>query len=521
MRAPYFKKILAFLFVLFLTSQSSASESLQVLTGERKLEIPLLSIAGGRYLPLDQVNKVTGARSQDLPGKRIQVLIGRVPFILTEGSAKVIWGKEEVTLSSAPLLLNAGWAIPFELFSFFLQRKYGDFVWWDKEEGRWVRVGQVDYSVRHLRHHSYTDHTRVVVDLIRPLSYTWKEERDRICLRLERGFLPPTIQGIPVRDGMVGGIRVRQGPDFGEVELFGLSPSREVKIFALKGPDRVVIDLFKREEKAEKKEQHDIAREEKSDVSLTALQASKVKLVIDPGHGGKDSGAVGPSGLMEKDVVLDIGLRLRDLVEKALGMEVVMTRTDDTFIPLRDRAAIANTAKGDFFISIHANASLRGRAEGFETFFLSYEASDSQARESAIRENEAIDLEGLNPRSVADLKIILWDMAQNAYINQSSRLAEIIQNELDKIQKVANRGIKTAPFYVLMGAAMPAVLVEVAFINNPQGERSLSAEAYRRSLCEALLRSISEFKGHFEKEMGMLDRQDRAERGRALEKVKY
>jgi N-acetylmuramoyl-L-alanine amidase len=319
---------------------------------------------------------------------------------------------------------------------------------------------------------------------------------------------------------MVTGIKIRQGPDFGEVELFGLSPNREVKIFALKSPDRVVVDLYKRGGEADKKELHSPASGEKGEVSAATPQGSKVRLVIDPGHGGKDSGAVGPSGLKEKDVVLDIGLRLRDLVEKTLGMEVIMTRTDDTFIPLRDRAAIANTAKGDFFVSIHANASLHGRAEGFETFFLSHEASDSEARESAIRENEVIDLEGLNRRSADNLKIILWDMAQNEYINQSSRLAEIIQNELDKIQKVANRGIKTAPFYVLMGAAMPAVLVEVAFINNPEGERSLSAEAYRQSLCEALFQAISEFKGYFEKEMGMLDGQDRADQGRALEKVK-
>ena len=519
MRGPYFKKTLGFLCVLFLASQSSASESLQVLMGERKLEIPLLFVAGCRYLALDQVNKVTGARCQDLPVKRIQVLIGGVPFILKEGSARVIWGKEETTLSSAPLFLDSGWAIPFDLFSFFLQSKYGDCVWWDKE-GQWVRVGQVDYSVRNLRHCSYTDHTRVVLELIRPLNYTWKEERDRVCLRLERGFLPPTIKEIPVRDGMVGGIKVRQCPDFSEVELFGLSPNREVKTFALKSPDRVVVDIYKRGDKADKKEQHSLTPEGKAEVPITALQGSKVKLVIDPGHGGKDSGAVGPSGLKEKDVVLDIGMRLRDLVEKTPGMEGIMTRTDDSFVPLRDRAAIANTAKGDFFVSIHANASVRGRAEGFETFFLSYDASDSEARESAIRENEVIDLEGLNPRSAAKLKIILWDMAQNEYSNQSSRLAEIIQNELDKIQKVANRGIKTAPFYVLMGAAMPAVLVEVAFINNPEGERSLSAEVYRQSLCEALFRAISEFKGYFEKEMGMLDGQDRADQGRALEKVK-
>ncbi len=181
---------------------------------------------------------------------------------------------------------------------------------------------------------------------------------------------------------------------------------------------------------------------------------------------------------------------------------------------------MANAGKGDFFLSIHANASIRGKAEGFETFFLSYEASDSEARESAIRENESIDLEGLNPRSAADVKVILWDMAQNEYIHKSSHLAETIQNELDKIQKVANRGIKTAPFYVLMGAAMPAVLVEVAFISNPEGERNLSNESYRQNLCEALLAAVTEFKKYLEKESAMLGGQDRTKRGQTVEKAK-
>lgn len=502
MRGRFPKIAPALLLLLFFASQSFAAEAIEVFVGEKRVAIPVVAFQGRQYLPLDQMAKALQARYHDLSGKKVRIWLRDSSFLLREGSPKVVRGEEGISLSASPLLLKSGWVVPIDLFSFLLREKYGEGVWWDKDN-RCVRVGQGAYSVRTLRYRSYSDHTRVVVELTLPLDFSWREETDRVLLLLQRGCLSPTIKKKEIIDGGGGLIRVieaRQGPDFSEIELSGLNPQRAIKVFALKSPHRVVIDVYN---KGDKVEETKPSREEKVKTSTAAVQPSPLKLVIDPGHGGKDSGAVGPTGLKEKDVVLDIGLRVRDLVEKNLGMEVVMTRRDDTFIPLRERATIANTAKGDFFLSVHANASLRGKAEGFETFFLSYEASDSEAREAAIRENNVIEGEGVNPRSAADLKVILWDMAQNEYINESSRLAEIIQNGLDEVQKAGNRGIKTAPFYVLMGAAMPAVLVEVAFISNPEGERKLNDDAYRQTLCEALFRAISEFKGHFEKKMGM------------------
>ncbi|MDH7500906.1 MAG: N-acetylmuramoyl-L-alanine amidase, partial [candidate division NC10 bacterium] len=356
------------------------------------------------------------------------------------------------------------------------------------------------YSVIRLRHGSYPDHTRVVVELTRPLDYSWREEANRVLLQLDKGFLSPTIQDRVIADGFVRSVRVTQDWDSCAIEVAAANSHPQVRVFSLKGPPRVVIDVYPGEDR--RREEAPIPSGRKGEASA-AVHSPKIKVVIDPGHGGEDSGAVGPTGLKEKDVVLDIGTRLRQLVENRLGMEVIMTRNDDRFVPLQERAAIANTAKGDLFFSIHANASLHGRTEGFETFFLSYEASDSEAREAAIRENDVIHLEQMNPRYAASLQTVLWDMVQNEYINESSRLAEIIQGELDEVQKVANRGIKTAPFYVLMGAAMPAVLVEVAFISNPEGERRLREESYRQSICEALLQAIAEFKVHLERKMGM------------------
>lgn len=513
MQAPYFRATFLFfiiiLIIIALASESSASGAIEVFQGEKRVVISSIPVRDRQYLPLDQILQVLQAKCQDLPGKRVRIVLGGASFVLSEGVPKVrAEGGENISLSASPAHLKPGWAIPIDLFSYLLKKKYGEKIWWDRD-GRRVRVGQTPASVIGLRHCSYSDHTRVVAELAKQLNYSWKEEPNGVLLQLEKGFLSPTIHDRMVSDGLVRSIRVRQDWDSCAIGVSAASRHPEVKVFFLKSPPRVVLDIYKREDKGE---EADIPSGRRRETSVAAVLSQKVKLVIDPGHGGEDSGAVGPTGLREKDVVLDIGLRLRELVENRLGMEVVMTRGDDKFIPLKERAAIANAAKGDLFFSIHANASLQGRAEGFETFFLSYEASDSEAREAAIRENNAVNLEGVNQRYAASLKTVLWDMVQNEYINESSHLAEIIQNELNKVQKVANRGIKTAPFYVLMGAAMPAVLVEVAFISNPEGEKRLRDESYRQKICEALLQAISEFKGHLEKKIGMQGGAENAQR---------
>jgi N-acetylmuramoyl-L-alanine amidase len=499
MRYRSLNAVLILPFILLFASLSSAAQTLELIMGGERILIPLTSIEGHQYLRLDQVCRILQLKCQSISERRLQIFLPKSSCILKQRSPVLTLGEESVALSAPPLTLKSEWVIPVDLFSLLLNELHGENVTWDKDSSR-IRVRTSTQSVLLLRHHSYPDHTRIVVELAQPLNHTWKEESNRVILRLEGGVLSPSLKGQTIGDGLIKDIRVKQNSGGSEIALSGLGPHREVKVFALNNPHRIVIDVYR--DQMDRSEPQAL-RKEKRDVSLASLHSPKIRLIIDPGHGGKDSGAVGPMGLKEKDVVLDIGLRLKDMVEQRLGMEAVMTRNEDTFVPLRDRAVVANSLKGDFFISIHANASLHGKAEGFETFFLSQEASDSEAREAAMRENNVIDLEKVSPEASANLKATLWDMAQNEYITESSRLAEIIQGELDKTQQVANRGIKTAPFYVLMGVAMPAVLVEIAFISNREGERRLNDDVYRQSLCEALLRAISEYKGHFEKKMGM------------------
>jgi N-acetylmuramoyl-L-alanine amidase len=215
-------------------------------------------------------------------------------------------------------------------------------------------------------------------------------------------------------------------------------------------------------------------------------------VVIDPGHGGDDTGARGPTGLLEKDITLDVARRLKARVLADMGAQVILTRDSDKAVGLDERTAIANHSHADLFVSIHANASRRTDARGAETYFLSYQATDDDSRAVAAIENNTLGLEeGMQGNS--SLEMILWDLAQSAFLKESSALADMVQEKLNDTLGINNRGIKQAPFRVLMGATMPAVLIEVAFISNPDEEARLRDAAFKDRLAAAIEDSIRRF----------------------------
>jgi N-acetylmuramoyl-L-alanine amidase len=227
--------------------------------------------------------------------------------------------------------------------------------------------------------------------------------------------------------------------------------------------------------------------------SLTRALGLKIsRIVIDPGHGGHDTGTIGPHGLMEKDLCLDVALRLGQLIEQKLpGADVVYTRKDDTFIPLEQRTAIANEAKADLFISIHANSSHDHDARGIETYYLNF-ATSQDSLEVATREN-ALSQEGLH-----DLQDLVKKIARNEKIEESKELASDVQDSLaHRMQSVSqnerNRGVKKAPFIVLIGANMPSILSEISFISNPSDEKLLRKPDQRQRVADGLYRGIAAY----------------------------
>jgi N-acetylmuramoyl-L-alanine amidase len=227
--------------------------------------------------------------------------------------------------------------------------------------------------------------------------------------------------------------------------------------------------------------------------TLTRALGLKIgRIVIDAGHGGHDTGTIGPTGLMEKDLCLDVALRLGKIIQQRLpGADIVYTRSDDTFIPLEERTNIANQAKADLFISIHANSSQDHAARGVETYYLNLKGS-AEAMEVAARENASSD------QGVHDLEDLVKKIARNEKIDESKEFAEDIQDSLAKrMQKtsktVKDRGVRKAPFVVLIGADMPSILTEISFLSNPADEKLLKQPEYRQRVAEGLYQGMASY----------------------------
>jgi N-acetylmuramoyl-L-alanine amidase len=256
--------------------------------------------------------------------------------------------------------------------------------------------------------------------------------------------------------------------------------------FELLNPFRLVLDL-----------QGTRATEDVGAQPPETRDPQRKVIVIDPGHGGVETGATGPSGLQEKDVTLDLARRLRKELDHG-STDVVLTRDEDRLVGLDERSAIANHNRADLFLSIHLNASTRKNATGAETYYLAKSATDDEAGKLAAQENQAA-----SRQTASAIDLVLWDLAQNQYLAESSQLAESIQRRLNEVAGTRDRGVRQAPFRVLMGATMPAILVEVGFISNADEEGKLSGGDYRDQIVRALAASINEYLARLDRLSGM------------------
>jgi N-acetylmuramoyl-L-alanine amidase len=345
-----------------------------------------------------------------------------------------------------------------------------------------LKVGALE-----VRHRSYPAYTRVVLEGASPFEPRLVESAGALVVPLAglAGRVGPATR--TVADGLVAALEL--GESRGQPALritFERRPAAR-KVHRLQDPPRLVLDFYK------------------AGPAAPAQGGALQTIVIDPGHGGQDPGAIGPGGLQEKEVTLDIARRVALLAAEELGIKAVLTRPRDQFLSLRERTAFANRQKGDLFVSIHVNAAPGATATGTETYFLSSEATDNAARAAAAFENKVIALEP-GPRGGArDLvRTILWDLTQSEFQQESSHLAEAIEDSLDRALRQPSRGVKQAPFYVLGGAAMPAVLVEIGFLTNPQEEQRLRDDGYRDRIARAIVAGLAQYKRHYDQKSGVV-----------------
>lgn len=354
--------------------------------------------------------------------------------------------------------------------------------------------------LKKVRYHSSKRYTRVILDLSREVRY----ETHRLQANGAKG-LPPriyvdligvrqslgTTRPIVVQDGLLRQVRVGQfKPDVTRVVL-DLNSLSGHKAFLLPDPYRLVIDIQGRLGRS-----HFAALNKRNDSTLShsikkGPKQRRPMIVLDPGHGGKDPGAVGVGGVLEKDIVLSIAKKLARKLRQKMGAVVVLTRQDDSFIPLEDRTAIANAEGADLFISLHTNASTNTRVRGIETYYLNNTDDEGSIR-LASREN------GTSRKSISDLQFILSDLIQNLKLEDSITLAHHLQSSVvshvrRKYRHVKDLGVKKALFYVLVGAKMPSILAELLFITNKKEGRALAKRAYKDAIVEGLYQGIKEY----------------------------
>ena len=434
------------------------------------------------------VEALGGKVTSDESGESITLRLGDKDVVIGPGNAIITVGDNIVSLSQPPTRGEGGLQVPVD----FLKKTWGDLLGysfdWHPETSRLTiaRRGNrelgVTLDVVHLQGMTtivlqFPEEPHYQIDRSKPGMITVQMLSDRLSPPPPKEVQDPLVQGVAVDPQQVR-IQLAQGA--------------QAESYVLGNPFRLVFDV------------HPTSSVEVPTAPAQSAQRAPGihTIVIDPGHGGQETGAIGPGGVQEKELTLELA---RELAAKLgrLGVQTVLTRTSDDLVKLDDRSAIANQNRADLFISIHLNSSLGTGANGTETYFLSPQASDPRAASSAAAENKpppatSDAAAGPSAAEQQDVDLILWDLAQSRHLAESQRFANMIQAQLNETLQIKDRGVKQAPFRVLKGATMPAVLVELGFINNPEEEKKLQDPAYRDQLLDALVTAIARYRASVE-----------------------
>ena len=451
--------------------------------------LPTVSHEGVDYVELARVASLLRARlvaSADSTQARL-VSQGRI-IVFTRN-----WSR--ITVNDSPLMLDAPvrvrkgvWLVPESFVEQVRPRIVGASTASPSAapSPAATSAARMPVALEELRHRSYPSFTRIVIEASGPLTFRVEgigAKESRIRLLMLAGF-PRTLE---IGDGFIDEVRLERAGDDALLRVVFDGAVGEMRASTLADPPRLVLEFTRPAEPT--------PRERREAVAPLGI------VVLDAGHGGHDTGAVGPGGLQEKDLVLDVTRRVARLLEDKLDVKVLLSRDADQFVTLRDRTTFANRERADLFVSIHANAHRETASAGVETYFLSSEATDGTARQVAALENSVVQLEKTPARPAGRLdavKAILWDLAQSEFQQESSRLAEVVQDSMTQSLHIPNRGVKQAGFYVLGGAAMPAVLIEIGFVTNPKEERRLKETKYRDEIARAIFAGLAEYKKRYD-----------------------
>jgi len=468
----------------------AAPDPTTVVVTDGAKSFPVAAAEGGGLLSIPDLAAGLGGRAQAQPGAALAVEIAGHRIVAADGVATVAFDDRVVVLGHPTRAFSGTLYAPWEFFEKTLLPAAGITAEYDRP-GRRLRVhagaagaATIDVTLVHL-----AKMTQLVFRESAAVDYETSTSRDGFTV----AFKHPVVAAAADRsfeDPFVSRVHIAANT----AAVVFREPGLAVNAYTLKSPDRLVLEITRPESAAPGPAPLPSPCAAPA-IPLPPAPAPRA-VVIDAGHGGEETGAIGPGNVVEKDITLDIASRLSAILARDPVVRPVLTRTTDTIVSLDERAAIANHEKAAVFVSIHANSSRAPGAHGSETYYLSLGATDPVSAAVAQDENtSAAPPPGSTGEGAPspELDFILWDMAQSAHLKESAALAESIQNELNALLHTDNRGIKQAPFRVLVGATMPAILVETAFISNPEEAKRLATPEFLQSIAEAIARAIASF----------------------------
>ncbi|MBI5881612.1 MAG: N-acetylmuramoyl-L-alanine amidase [Elusimicrobia bacterium] len=446
------------------------------------------------YLSAKDVGSVYGAQVYWFPvsGRLKLSLRGRQLELMVGSDTAVLDGKR-IPLGAQVILKGTEAFMPAGLLS------TKEFSAWtglraDLDGGKVLSVEKVS-TVGPMRWSTHGRHTRLVVELEEGLVYKGSDRgvggMDLVVLRGVVG----AARSERVDDGRVASVSLAQEAGLARISVRFAGDGLNWKAGEIKDPRRLIVDVYSGDEPPPASGGRPAPSGGVAPAKAAARESREKRrfhIVIDPGHGGKDSGAVGRKGTLEKDVVLAVSQALARRLEEEDSLEVLMTRREDRFVPLAERSQAANEFGADLFISIHCNSSPKKIDNGFEIYFLSEKASDPDAARLTDLENSVLELEGKSVEE-EEAEIILRAMSRTEFMNEAARFAAVLGKNLGKRLDVADRGVKQAGFYVLRGTDAPAVLLEMAYLSHRKDEARLGSKSFRKKVVEGVYRGIMEF----------------------------
>ena len=524
------------LLVLLAAPVSAAAQSpappLTLVSPGARQPLESIEVAGQRMVPLQTLAALFDLELRDDTATGTLALgAGEQEILLTAGERLVSAGGRLVSLGSPPRQMDGRWWVPLDFINRALSPIADRRVEVRPRSGL-VLLGDVDVPRVEARYRPRARIGRLSVETTPGTAHRILEEPGRLRIRFEADAVDvvrlSAARGEIVRsievDPELPGLTIALGPAFdsftvarptaaggqarlvidlrsAEAQAAGAAPRPGAGAAARARPAPPALGAADGGRPAPNPDAADAARRgggrpDREGLPDFAAAPTIRTIVIDAGHGGTDEGARGADGTLEKDVTLGVARRLRAAIEARLGARVILTRTGDTLVPIDERAAVANNNKADLFISLHANSSLSRTRRGAEVFYLSIADYGAEAREVAEREAPLLSVVGGGAR---EIDIVEWEMAQARHVDRSARLAELVEDELRRRVPMSPRAIQPAPFRVLVGANMPAVLVEMGFISNPTQEAELTAASFQNEVVDALIGAVLRFRDYLER----------------------